>query len=207
MDVLGVFRSLRAVDFTELELNNIGAWPKVLRVLACVVAFIAMLALGYFVRLVDLQGQLQRYRTEEVTQKEQLTFKADQVAQLGAYQGQVAQMESSFAALVRQLPSDTEVPGLLEDITSAGLRSGLEFGEIKLLPEVIQPFYIELPIQIKVFGEYHNLAAFVSAMASMPRIVTVHDFAIKPVQAAANTGLGMDILVKTYRYYEQERQL
>lgn len=112
-------------------------------------------------------------------------------------------MEASFEALLRQLPSDTEVPGLLEDITSAGLNSGLEFEEIKLLPEVTQPFYIELPIQIKVFGSYHDLATFVSAVAGMPRIVTSHDFAIKPVAAGNSSKLAMNILVKTYRYNDQ----
>lgn len=107
---------------------------------------------------------------------------------------------------MRQLPSDTEVPGLLEDITRTGLGSGLEFEEIKLEPEVIQQFYIELPIQIAVVGGYHDLATFVSGVASLPRIVTLHDFEIKSVEGEGVVGsskLRMTILAKTYRYNDE----
>ncbi|MNP37430.1 Pilus assembly protein, PilO [compost metagenome] len=102
--------------------------------------------------------------------------------------------------LLRQLPSDTEVPGLLEDITRAGLDSGLEFEEIKLLPEVSRPFYIELPIQITVTGGYHDLAMFVSGVARLPRIVTLHDFELAPVNPEGGAKLRMSIQARTYRY-------
>ena len=118
----------------------------------------------------------------------------------------MAEMETSFGVLLRQLPSDTEVPGLLEDITRTGLGSGLEFEEIKLLQEVAQQFYIELPIQISVVGSYHDLATFVSGVASLPRIVTLHDFEIKPVASGDNTKLRMKILAKTYRYNDKGLQ-
>jgi type IV pilus assembly protein PilO len=95
------------------------------------------------------------------------------------------------------------VPGLLEDITRTGLGSGLEFEEIKLLPEAAQQFYIELPIQITVVGAYHDLATFVSGVASLPRIVTLHDFEIKPLDAANPSRLRMSILAKTYRYNDE----
>ncbi|RMS17183.1 Type 4 fimbrial bioproteinsis protein PilO [Pseudomonas coronafaciens pv. garcae] len=101
------------------------------------------------------------------------------------------------------MPSDTEVPGLLEDITRTGLGSGLEFEEIKLLPEAVQQFYIELPIQITVVGGYHDLATFVSGVASLPRIVTLHDFEIKPVDPKVPGKLRMSILAKTYRYNDE----
>jgi type IV pilus assembly protein PilO len=107
---------------------------------------------------------------------------------------------------LRQLPSDTEVPGLLEDITRTGLGSGLEFEEIKLLPEVTQQFYIELPIQITVVGAYHDLATFASGVASLPRIVTLHDFQIKPVEPGNTQKLRMSILAKTYRYNDKGLQ-
>ena len=203
MSLVDSFKSLSKVDFAELDLNNIGSWPAVVRGLACLIVFVAVLALGYFMHLTDLQDTLERHRQEEVTLKEQFTFKVRQAANLEEYKEQMKLMEASFEALLRQLPSDTEVPGLLEDITSAGLNSGLEFEEIKLLPEVTQPFYIELPIQVKVFGSYHDLATFVSAVAGMPRIVTLHDFSIKPVTAGNSSKLAMDILVKTYRYNDQ----
>lgn len=203
MSVLDSLKSLGKIDFAELDLNNIGSWPAAVRALACVLAFIAVLALGYFMHLTDLQEMLERQKSEEASLKQQFTAKVSQAANLEEYKQQMQLMEASFEALLRQLPSDTEVPGLLEDITSAGLNSGLEFEEIKLLAEVTQPFYIELPIKIKVFGSYHDLATFVSAVAGMPRIVTLHDFSIRPVNAMNNSKLVMDILVKTYRYNDQ----
>lgn len=203
MSLVNSFKSLGKVDFAELDLNNIGSWPAAVRVLACLIVLIAVLALGYFLHLTDLQEALDRNQTEEVTLKEQFTAKVRQAANLEEYKEQMKLMEASFEALLRQLPSDTEVPGLLEDITSAGLNSGLEFEEIKLLPEITQPFYIELPIQVKVFGSYHDVATFVSAVASMPRIVTLHDFTIKPVVAGNSSRLAMNVLVKTYRYNDK----
>jgi type IV pilus assembly protein PilO len=127
-------------------------------------------------------------------------------ANLERYIEQMKQMETSFGVLLRQLPSDTEVPGLLEDITRTGLGSGLEFEEIKLLPEVTQPFYIELPIQITVTGGYHDLATFVSGVAGLPRIVTLHDFDIAPADPEGGSKLRMSIQAKTYRYNEQGAQ-
>ncbi|HBO5161887.1 TPA: type IV pilus assembly protein PilM [Pseudomonas aeruginosa] len=112
-------------------------------------------------------------------------------------------LERSYALLSSQLGADTEVPGLLEDITRTGLGSGLEFEEIKLLPEVAQQFYIELPIQISVVGGYHDLATFVSGVSSLPRIVTLHDFEIKPVAPGSTSKLRMSILAKTYRYNDK----
>lgn len=203
MSVLDSLKSLGKIDFAELDLNNIGSWPAVVRALASVLAFVAVLALGYFMHLTDLQAVIERNKAEEASLKQQFTAKVSQAANLEKYTQQMQLMEASFEALLRQLPSDTEVPGLLEDITSAGLNSGLEFEEIKLLAEVTQPFYIELPIKIKVFGSYHDLATFVSAVAGMPRIVTLHDFSIRPVNAMNNSKLVMDILVKTYRYNDQ----
>lgn len=203
MSVVDSFKSLGKIDFAELDLNNIGSWPAAVRALACIILFVAVLALGYFMHLTDLQESLDRNKQQEVTLKEEFTLKVRQAANLEEYKEQMQLMEASFEALLRQLPSDTEVPGLLEDITSAGLNSGLEFEEIKLLPELTQPFYIELPIQVKVFGTYHDLATFVSAVASLPRIVTLHDFSIKPVVAGNSSKLAMNILVKTYRYNDK----
>jgi len=203
MSLVDSFKSLGKVDFAELDVNNIGAWPAAVRALVCLVVLVLVLLLGYFMHLTGLQDMLDSSKAEEVTLKEQFTSKVRQAANLEEYKEQMKLMEASFEALLRQLPSDTEVPGLLEDITSAGLSAGLEFEEIKLLTEVTQPFYIELPIQIKVVASYHDLATFVSAIAGMPRIVTLHDFSIKPVTAGNSSKLAMSILVKTYRYNVQ----
>ena len=194
--------SLKKVELSELDLNNIGVWPAPVKFIFAVILFVVVLALGYHFHLKDLQASLDAQVMEEQTLKQQFSTKAFQAANLDAYKEQMAEMEESFGALLRQLPSDTEVPGLLEDITRTGLGSGLDFEQIKLLPEVAQQFYIELPIQIDVVGSYHDLATFVSGVASLPRIVTLHDFAIAPA-AEGSSRLKMGILAKTYRYNDK----
>lgn len=198
--------SLRKVELSDLDVNNLGSWPGPVKVIACFLLLVVVLALGYNFHLKDLQAQLEQRRAEEVTLKEQFSAKAFQAANLDAYKEQMKEMEISFGALLRQLPSDTEVPGLLEDITRTGLGSGLEFEEIKLLPEVAQQFYIELPIQISVVGAYHDLGTFVSGVASLPRIVTLHDFEIKPVSGESASKLRMSIVAKTYRYNDKDNK-
>lgn len=206
MSLAQSLESLRKVNLSELDANNLGSWPGPVKVIAAVLLLIAVLALGYNFHLKDLQAQLDQQRSQEETLKQQFATKAGQAANLEAYRQQMVEMEQSFGALLRQLPSDTEVPGLLEDITRTGLGSGLEFEEIKLLPEVTQQFYIELPIQIRVVGTYHDLATFVSGAASLPRIVTLHDFEIKPLGGAGEAKLSMGILAKTYRYNDKGLQ-
>jgi len=195
--------NLRKIDFSDLDFNNVGSWPSAVKFIAGLVLFIAIVALGYNFHLKDLQAQLEQQQNQELSLKEQFSTKAYQAANLDAYKEQMQEMEVSFGALLKQLPSDTEVPGLLEDITRTGLGSGLEFEEIKLLPEVVQQFYIELPIQIKVVGTYHDLATFVSGVASLPRIVTLHDFDLVSASADNATALEMSILAKTYRYNDK----
>lgn len=206
MSLADSLESLRKVDLNDLDFNNVGSWPAAVKAIACVLLMAAILALGYNFHLKDLEVQLDQQRAEEVTLKEQFSTKAFQAANLEAYKDQMKEMETSFGALLRQLPSDTEVPGLLEDITRTGLGSGLEFEEIKLLPESAQQFYIELPIQISVVGSYHDLATFVSGVASLPRIVTLHDFTIAPAGADSTSKLRMSILAKTYRYNDKGLQ-
>lgn len=194
---------LRKIDIGDLDLNNLGSWPAPVKVISGVLVAVLMLAMGYFLFIQDMEAQLDAARTTEATLKEQFTTKAFQAANLEPYKVQMTEMENTFGALLRQLPSDTEVPGLLEDITRTGLGSGLDFEEIKLLPEAAQQFYIELPIQITVVGAYHDLATFVSGVASLPRIVTLHDFDIKPVEGGSPGKLRMSILAKTYRYNDE----
>lgn len=205
MSLAQSLESLRKVNLSELDANNLGSWPAPVKVIAAILLLIAVLALGYNFHLKDLQAQLEQQRSQEESLKQQFATKAFEAANLEQYRQQMAEMEQSFGALLRQLPSDTEVPGLLEDITRTGLGSGLEFEEIKLMPEVTQQFYIELPIQIRVVGGYHDLASFVSGVASLPRIVTLHDFEIKPV-ADGGSKLNMSIVAKTYRYNDKGLQ-
>ena len=203
MSLAESLEGLRKVDLADLDLNNLGSWPSAIKVIACFLLLIVVLALGYNFHLKDLEADLDQRHAEEETLKQQFSTKAFQAANLEAYKDQMKEMETSFGALLRQLPSDTEVPGLLEDITRTGLGSGLEFEQIKLLPEVTQQFYIELPIQISVLGRYEDLATFASGVASLPRIVTLHDFEIKPVAADSASLLRMSVLAKTYRYNDK----
>ncbi|KJH84193.1 type 4a pilus biogenesis protein PilO [Pseudomonas sp. KSR10] len=206
MSLANSLESLRSVDLSDLDMNNVGSWPAAVKVIAAVLLMMLVLGGGYYFYLSDMQVSLEQQQAQEETLKQQFSTKAFQAANLEAYKAQMVEMEASFGALLRQLPSDTEVPGLLEDITRTGLGSGLEFEEIKLQPEVTQQFYIELPIQIKVVGGYHDLATFVSGVSSLPRIVTLHDFEIKPQSKDSSSKLHMSILAKTYRYNDKGLQ-
>ncbi|EEF24546.1 conserved hypothetical protein, partial [Ricinus communis] len=146
--------------------------------------------------------------SHEADLKREFEDKAYKAANLEALRKQLAEMQASFGALVSQLPSDTEVPGLLEDITNKGVESGLEIKSIKLEPEQTKEFYVELPISIEVTGSYHDFGTFVSGIAGLPRIVTLQNFKIAPANktpggkdADAGPGvLSMSISAKTYRY-------
>ncbi|GIZ12791.1 type 4a pilus biogenesis protein PilO [Pseudomonas sp. NCCP-436] len=201
MSLAESIESLRNFDLNDLDFNNVGSWPAAVKGIVYVLVFALVVGGGYYFYLSELQADLERVTQQEESLKQEFSRKAAQAANLEAYKEQMKEMQESFGALLRQLPSDTEVPGLLEDITRTGLGSGLEFEEIKLLPEVAQQFYIELPIQITVIGSYHDLATFVSGVASLPRIVTLHDFEIKPMEKdGVSSALRMNVLAKTYRY-------
>ena len=199
MAIEDTLKSLRDFDFADLDFENLGSWPAPVKVLAAIVLLMALLTIGYYYQVDSLQEKLNKERGNEAELRrdfERLSFEA---ANLDAYKRQMLEMEESFGALVSQLPSDTEVPGLLEDITNKGEQNGLAISKIDLLPEVPREFYIELPISIVAVGSYHDLGAFISGMAGLPRIVTLHDFNIE--SSGANTSqLQMNIVAKTYRY-------
>ena len=192
--------SFKKVDLNNLDFNNIGSWPGALKVIVCVLVFVVLLLLGYQFHLKDLQSGLERVESQEVTLRKEYQDKSFRAANLEAYKEQLAEIEERFSGLLKQLPKDSEVPGLLEDITQMGLNSGLEFESITLQPEVAQQFYVELPINIVVRGSYHDLATFVSSVAGLPRIVTLNDFVIEPISADNPDLLTMNIVAKTYRY-------
>jgi len=204
MSVNNAVSSLKKLDINELDFSNIGTWPVAAKAIACFIIFIAVGVAGYFLLLQDVLERLDFSKVEEVRLKDEYAVKAVEAGNLEAYKTQLSEMESSFNVMLRQLPSETEVPALLEDISRAAFSSDLELEELQLLPEVATQFYIELPIQTAVVGEYHNIAAFVSAISSLPRIVTLHDFSIRPVSEEEPTRLHMDILAKTYRYDDKK---
>jgi len=187
---------LRNVNLSDLDVNTIGSWPPALKFIVLVLAFVLALAGGYFGYLAGKLEDLERLAKREESLKRTYEEKAGDAANLEQLRRQKQQMEETFGALLRQLPSDTEVPGLLEDITMTGINNGLRFEAIDLEAEREQEFYVELPIAITVQGSYHDLGAFVSSVSNLSRIVTLHDFSIAPEQNA----LRMEIEARTYRY-------
>lgn len=199
MALQDVLNDLRELDFAELNADNIGSWPTSVKVMAWVFVFLLVVIAGYFYNISDMREQLAQVERKELDLKKEFEDKAFKAANLDALRKQMVEMEQSFGALVSQLPTDTEVPGLLEDITNKGVESGLEIKSIKLQPEVSKEFYIELPINIEVTGSYHDFGTFVSGIAALPRIVTLHDFKISADPKTPGT-LSMSIAAKTYRY-------
>ena len=196
-------RSLQEFDINDLDFENVGSWPTAVKVIIWVLILVAVLVGGYYYHIEELQAKLEKAEKKELTLKKDFEKKAFQVANLDAYRQQMVEMEESFGALISQLPSDTEVPGLLEDITNKGLLNGLSIASIDLQKEKAREFYVELPIAIVASGSYHDLGAFISGMASLPRIVTLHDFTITAKKGDPNS-LNMKIMAKTYRYKDDE---
>ncbi|WP_263082088.1 type 4a pilus biogenesis protein PilO [Endozoicomonas sp. Mp262] len=201
MSISESVKKLSEIDFNELDLENIGDWPNVLKIVICMVSFIVVIALGYQFHLTDLRSTYERNCSREEELKDQFKVKAFQAGNLEAYKKQLAEMTKQFGELVRQLPEDTEVPGLLDDITLTARGAGLQVEYIKLQTEQVNEFYIELPIKILVKGSYHDFGNFVSGTAALPRIVTLHDLSIKPDGNADK--LAMEIIAKTYRYNDR----
>lgn len=199
MSVLDQIRALNEVDLANLDFENVGSWPGPLRVFLAVMLFVLLAAGGFFYHLDSLNQVYTSEQAAEVELRREFERKSFEAANLDAYRVQMQEMEESFGALVSQLPSDTEVPGLLEDISAKGQQNGMSIQNIDLLDEVTEEFYVELPIAIKATGSYHNLGAFVSGMAGLPRIVTLHDFDIV-MEGDNSAELVMEIMAKTYRY-------
>lgn len=204
-----ILESLQNFDTDQLnDFNKVGSWPLAVKAILWIMVFVAALSAGYFFHITNLQQQLQQVEAKELTLRKDYEEKAMEAALLDDYRRQQKEMEERFDNILRQLPSDTEIPGLIEDINNVGLKNGLTFDSIKLQPEKKHEFYIEKPINIVVSGSYHELGAFVSDVADLSRIVTLQDFSIRPVSRRAgdvNEGekLRMTITAKTYRYNDQ----
>jgi type IV pilus assembly protein PilO len=208
MSFAETIEKLNDLDLNDIDLNNIGSWPLAGKLFILILVASLVIAGSYWFHIKGLGETYETEVKQEKTLKEDFEQKAFKVANLEAYKQQMVEMEETFGALLRQLPSDTEVAGLLEDITHTGLGSGLKFEKIALQPEVAKEFYIELPFKITVEGTYHELGSFVSGVASLPRIVTLHDLNIRYSTEEGNKEnvLIMDILAKTYRYNEKNKR-
>jgi type IV pilus assembly protein PilO len=188
-------------QLNELDIRNIASWPLPARVLVIVIIFAGVLGLGYWLDTKDQGMRLEKAEQKEQELRHAFEVKAKKAANLQAYEQQLEEMRESFGAMLRQLPNKTEVAELLVDISQTGLASGLEFELFKPQSEIPKEFYAELPISIRVKGDYHEFGNFISGVAALPRIVTVHDVAI---ERSKEQGLTMNILAKTYRYLDEE---
>ena len=186
-----------------LDPNDPGRWPFIVRVSAIVVLFVLASSLGYYFFVWKTQRPLLlEARAKETTLWEDLENKARKAANLQAYKDQLAEMEKSFGAMLRQLPNKTEVPNLLVDISQTGLAAGLEEKLFQPASENRKDFYAELPIRIRLTGDYHEMGNFASGIAALPRIVTLDGMTIKPESKDMYDYLSFELTAKTYRYLD-----
>ena len=192
-------------QFDGLELDNIGQWPKAAKIVLAIFLVVVVLGLGYFLMISDQIKQLEQVAAEEVTLKQQYQTKYHVAANLEQFEQQMVEAEAMFANQLKSLPERHETPGLLDDITFVGTTTGLDFVKLNWQPEIEQEIYIELPIDIEVLGSYHEFGEFVSRIAGLPRIVTLHNFDID-LQKQASGDLRLKLQAKTYRYREAEEE-
>jgi type IV pilus assembly protein PilO len=191
-------------ELNDLDLSNIANWPLPARIAVIAMVFVGVLGLGYWLDIKDQRISLEKAENKETELRQTFESKAKKAANLAAYEQQLEEMKASFGAMLRQLPNKTEVAELLVDISQTGLASGLEFELFKPQGEVPKEFYAELPISIRVKGDYHEFGNFISGVAALPRIVTVHNIEMEPGQVDGQ--LTMDMLAKTYRYIDEEEE-
>jgi type IV pilus assembly protein PilO len=165
---------------------------------------VAFLILGYIFVWQQQQPDLEAFQQEEVKLRAEFRDKHSKAVNLELYKQQLSDIERSFGAMLRQLPGRTEVPNLLVDISQTGLAAGLQQQLFQPMPQQNKDFYAELPIKIRLTGSYHQFGDFVSGIAALPRIVTLHDVDIKQTGKGSNDQLQLDVTAKTYRYLDEE---
>ena len=192
-------------ELKSLDVNDVGRWPFVFRAAVIGIVFAVVVGLGIYWTIVqDKAPALQRVQDEEQTLRVSFENKQRKAANYDAYKAQLAQMEQSFGTMLRQLPGETEIPSLIVDISQTGLSAGLQEKLFQPQPEVPKDFYAEKPITISLSGGYHEIANFVSGVAALPRIVTLHDINITPDNPENYDKLTLQVTAKTYRYLDEE---
>ena len=191
--------NLSEIDINDLDLENMGSWPVAAKVIFAVLLAVAVSALSYFMLVDSKIDELEVAQKKEVELRQLYKTRYASAVNLDLYKQQMVEMEQTFSFLLKQLPTTHETPGLLDDITYVGTTSGLTFIRINWEPEIEKEFYTELPIKIEVIGDYHQFGNFVSEVAKLPRIVSLHDFAI---QTEKDERLRFNVVAKTYRYKE-----
>jgi type IV pilus assembly protein PilO len=194
-------------DLSTLDFSNIGIWPAPIKA-AVILVFCILLGVGwYYYDTEDQLIRLEKQEQEEQALRKQFENKQAKAVNLEAYRKQLEEMKQSFGAMLRQLPNKTEVADLLVDVSQTGLAAGLEFELFDPAGEIPREFYAELPINLKVNGDYHEFGEFISGLAALPRIVTIHDIKIYPRGGKGNQRgrtLVLEAVAKTYRYLDEE---
>ncbi len=190
-------------ELNDLDLSDIGEFPLVIKL---IIILILAVGLGVGLYYYDIEKQyikLAKEQKTEVSLRQEFETKQAKAVNLESYKKQLEEMQETFGSMLRQLPDKTEVPALLVDVSQTGLAAGLEFELFKPLGEVRREFYAELPISIKVHGKYHEFGEFISGIAALPRIVTIHNIIISGSGKGGNEMLVMTATAKTYRYLEE----
>ena len=198
-----IVEQLQGFELGDIDWQNMGSWPAIGKIAFCVMLLVVGVVISYLALFQGQLSSLESLERQEQQLKRDFETKAFRVANLDEYKTQMVEMEASFGSLLKQLPKDTEVPGLIDDISAEALNAGLELKRIDPADMKKSEFYKELPINIEVSGGYHEMGAFVSGVASLPRIVTLHDFNI--VKTKGQERLSMEIEAKTYQYDADSR--
>ena len=190
-------------SLNELDFNESGEWPLPIKIVAIILLAALVWGGGYYFMIKDKQAELETLERTEVQLKKEFVTKQEKAWNLDEYKAQLAEMRVTFSSMLKQLPRKNEVADLLIDISRTGLINGLEFELFKPGAERPVDFYAELPIDMKVTGTYHQFAGFVSDVASLPRIVILHNLSMAPL-AKDGDKMTMNITAKTYRYLDEE---
>jgi len=194
-------------ELQSLDANDVGRWPLPFRIAVIVIVFVLVTGVGvYFFIVKDKAPQLERVKQEEVDLRQTFENKQKKAANYDAYKDQLANIEQSFGTMLRQLPGETEIPSLIVDISQTGLAAGLQEKLFVPQAEIPKDFYAEKPIKIRLTGGFHEVSKFVSGIAALPRIVTLHDINITPENDEGFDNLSMEVTAKTYRYIDEEAE-
>ena len=197
-------------DLNELDLSSVGSWPPAAKAVAMLVLTAGILAAGYALDTQGMRDELAKVQSQEADLVKEFSKRQTVIANLDAYRAQLEEMQDSLDSMLRQLPTSTEMPDLLEDISNTGILNGLVFDRFKPEPEVPQEFYATQPISIRARGTYHQFGAFLSGVSALPRIVTVGNVSIsKPNGNSTRMGAGgapeliLEAILNTYRYRDE----
>ncbi|TKB46716.1 type 4a pilus biogenesis protein PilO [Thalassotalea mangrovi] len=198
------WKNIDLSQFDNLELDNIGQWPKAAKIILALFMVILLGALAHYLLVKDKIVNLETEIAKESDLRISYKAKYKVAANLELFREQMEEAEELFRNQVKRLPESHETPGLLDDITFVGTTSRLDFKKLNWQPEIPQEFYVELPIEVEVTGSYHDFGEFVSKVAGLPRIVTLHDFTILGDTKGGESSLSLKLQAKTYKYRESK---